>query len=95
MDLLNNPQFLLKHQGKKLKGIYKFDELDHGELIGIGVDIGIQIIILLTGGAAAFTTFGISMILAILGCAATIGYIFDSMARIGRNYAKRKATIAA
>lgn len=29
------------------------------------------------------------MILAIIGCAATLGYIIDSMTRVGRNYEKR------
>lgn len=73
-------------------GKYKFSDEDISELVSIGVDVGIQTIILVCGGVASFMTFGISMILAIIGCASTIGYIFDSMTRIGRNYAKNKST---
>lgn len=77
-----------------VNGKYQFDDADKSELVSIGVDVGITTIVLATGGIAAFATFGISMILAILGSAATIGYVVDSMVRIARNYKERNGAMA-
>ena len=71
------------------EGTYEFDENDTSELVSIGVDLGITTVSMIAGGAASLFTFGISMILAILGCATTIGYVIDSMTRIGRNFKAR------
>lgn len=70
---------------------YDLSEPEFDALLGIGCDLGFSALSLALGGAAAFATFGLSTILAVIGCAATLGYICDNMAIIGRIYKKRKA----
>ena len=60
-------------------------------LSNVEYSIGFSALSLALGGAAAFATFGLSTILAVIGCAVTLGYICDNMAIIGRIYKKRKA----
>lgn len=74
-----------------LHGNYDLSEPEFDALLGIGCDLGFSALSLALGGAAAFATFGLSTILAVLGCAVTLGYICDNMAIIGRIYKKRKA----
>ena len=70
---------------------YDLSEPEFDALLGIGCDLGFSALSLALGGAAAFATFGLSTILAVIGCAVTLGYICDNMAIIGRIYKKRKA----
>lgn len=74
-----------------ISGNYDLSEPEFDALLGIGCDLGFSALSLALGGAAAFATFGLSTILAVIGCAATLGYICDNMAIIGRIYKKRKA----
>lgn len=74
-----------------ISGNYDLSEPEFDALLGIGCDLGFSALSLALGGAAAFATFGLSTILVVIGCAATLGYICDNMAIIGRIYKKRKA----
>ncbi len=70
---------------------YDLSEPEFDALLEIGCDLGFSALSVALGGAAAFITFGLSTIFAVIGCAATLGYICDNMTTIGRIYKKRKA----
>ena len=70
---------------------YDLSEPEFDALLEIGCDLGFSALSVALGGAAAFITFGLSTIFAVIGCAATLGYICDNMTIIGRIYKKRKA----
>ncbi len=72
-------------------GNYDLSEPEFDALLGIGCDLGFSALSLALGGYAAFATFGLSAILGVISCAATLGYVCDNMAIIGRIYKKRKA----
>lgn len=70
---------------------YDLSKPEFDALLEIGCDLGFSALSVALGGAAAFITFGLSTIFAVIGCAATLGYICDNMTIIGRIYKKRKA----